>query len=341
MISRLKFRLSLRRAAGAALIACLFLAVTLSLTSPEWRSFVFGEPESAQLLDLPSGRANESALKKIVAAPVRLFARIFRRDDNRQAKKPDNYTVKPALVLQDGVNTAVPTPEAIAAATNAERAAAAAFDQALDLHEKRRLDEAISKLVAAVAIQPNYAEAYNLLGVCYDEQGRYALAQEEYKKAVKLEPVNARFLNNLGYSYFLAGDDKQAIKWYTKALRFTPGDKRIHNNLGLAYGRKGDFKQAHASFVKAVGEQGAHLNLGYIYSQQGRYQQAIEQFELALRAQPNSLVAINSLAQLYDRVGRVREAALLNEQYRKLMAGGAQRDQTAERKSLEKDEDEK
>jgi Flp pilus assembly protein TadD len=334
----MKLRVSPRRAAFAALGSALFLAVALSLASPEWYAPAADDANTAQTLNAPGGRGNESTLKKIVAAPVRLFARMFRRDDRRQAKRPENYTLKPGLVLKDGVDAPNPAAEAIPAATNAERAAALAFDQALALHEKRQLDAAVSKLVAAVALHPNYAEAYNLLGVCYDEQGRYSLAQEEYKKAVKLEPVNARFLNNLGYSYYLAGDDKQAVKYYQKALRFTPDDKRIFNNLGLAYGRRGDFGKARESFVKAVGEQGARLNLGYIYSQQGRYQQAIEQFEAALYAQPNSLVAVSSLAQLYDRVGRVREAAMLGEQYKRLSAGEPPRDQTAEQKSSEKDE---
>lgn len=332
----MKLHVFSRRAAGGALIVALFLAVMLSLASPEFRSFVLDEPQTAQNLNMPAGRGNESTLKKIVAAPVRLFARIFRNNDNKQARQPENYTVKPGLVLKDGTDAVAA--ETIPSATNAERAAAAAFDQAMELHDKHQLDSAISKLVAAVALQPNYGEAYNLLGVCYDEQGRYALAQNEYKKAVKLEPVNARFHNNLGYSYYLSGDDKQAIKSYNKALRFTPDDKRIYNNLGLAYGRKGDFKHAHESFVKAVGEQGAMLNLGYIYSQQGRYQQAIEQFEMALRSQPNSLVAINSLVQLYDRVGRVRESAMLNEQYKRLANSNPQRDQTADGKAMEKDE---
>ena len=179
-------------------------------------------------------------------------------------------------------------------------------------------------------MQPNNSEAYNLLGVCYDEKGQFKEAQDEYKKAIKLEPINARFLNNLGYSYYLTSNDKQAIKWYQKALKFTPDDRRIQNNIGLAFGRRGEYAKAKETFVKAVGEHGALLNLGYIYSQQGRYQQAIEQFEAALQLQPNSLVTMTSLAQVYDRVGRARESAVLQDQYKKLSTG-SQRVQTAEK----------
>ena len=270
---------------------------------------------------------NGSTFKRIVTAPVRLLARLFRHDDNSVAKNTNN------------TNIITKTPTEVDNAI--EREAISIFDQAVELHEKKQLDAAIAKLTAVVGMQPNNSEAYNLLGVCYDEKGQFQEAQNEYKKAAKLEPINARFLNNLGYSYYLSGNDKQAIKWYQKAVKFTPDDKRVQNNLGLAYGRKGDFTKAKAEFVKAVGEHGALLNMGYLFSQQGRYQQAIEQFEAALKLQPNSTVAMNNLAQVYDRVGRAREAEMMTDQSKKLAGSprNSQREQTAEKNQEEKEEE--
>lgn len=309
-----------------ALLISFGLAVSLSMTYVDWDSVLNEDTnQTAQVLDSapphapPSAAGNKEGLtfKKIVTAPVRLFARLFRRSDHNLAKvtaPKSEDTVKP----ETSVATAI------------EREAAATFEQAVELHEKKQLDAAIAKLTAVVGMQPNNSEAYNLLGVCYDEKGQFKEAQDEYKKAIKLEPINARFLNNLGYSYYLTSNDKQAIKWYQKALKFTPDDRRIQNNIGLAFGRRGEYVKAKEQFVKAVGEHGAMLNLGYIYSQQGRYQQAIEQFEAALKLQPSSLVTMTSLAQVYDRVGRAREAAMLQDQYKKL-SNGAQRVQTAEK----------
>lgn len=317
------------RAVTLSILLSLALAFSLSLSYVDWQDVLDeGNRPTAQAFDTatppaPGGGATQqgSTFKKIVTAPVRLFARLFRRNDNNVAKAP-------APAPERKVDTSV--------ATAIEREAATVFDQAVELHEKKQLDSAIAKLTAVVGMQPNNSEAYNLLGVCYDEKGQFREAQEEYKKAIQLEPINARFLNNLGYSYYLAANDKQAIKWYQKALKFTPDDRRIINNLGLAYGRRGDYSKAKDQFVKAVGEHGAFLNLGYIYSQQGRYQQAIEQFEAALRIQPNSLVTMTSLAQVYDRVGRARESAMLQEQYKKLTTA-SQRVQTAEKQEKEED----
>lgn len=313
-----------------ALLLSFGLALTLSLSYVDWQDVLNEENHpTAQAFDTatppaPTGGAaqqDRSTFKKIVTAPVRLFVRLFRRNDNNVAKAtpPTND-----VAVKGGS----------AVATAIEREAAEIFNQAVELHEKKQLDAAIAKLTAVVGMQPNNSEAYNLLGVCYDEKGQFSAAQDEYKKATKVEPINARFLNNLGYSYYLANNDKQAIKWYQKALKFTPDDRRIMNNLGLALGRRGEFAKAKEQFVKAVGEHGAHLNLGYIYSQQGRYQQAIEQFEAALKLQPTSLVTMNSLAQVYDRVGRARESEMLQEQSRKL-SSNSQRVQTAEKNDKE------
>jgi Flp pilus assembly protein TadD len=309
-----------------SLLVSFGLTVSLSMTYVDWDSIVREDAhQTAQAFDSappvapPSEAVQKDGLtfKKIVTAPVRLFARLFRRGDNNLAKASTPKTLEP-------------TKSDISVATAIEREAAATFEQAVDLHNRKQLDAAIAKLTAVVGMQPNNSEAYNLLGVCYDEKGQFSEAQNEYKKAIKLEPINARFLNNLGYSYYLTNNDKQAIKWYQKALKFTPDDRRIQNNIGLAFGRRGEYAKAKEQFVKAVGEHGALLNLGYIYSQQGRYQQAIEQFEAALQLQPNSLVTMTSLAQVYDRVGRAREAAMLQDQYKKLSTG-VQRVQTAEK----------
>ena len=104
----------------------------------------------------------------------------------------------------------------------------------------------------------------------------------------------------------------------------------MHNNIGLAYGRKGDYDKAREHFKVAVGEVGANLNLGYVYSQQSKFDQAIKHYEAALQAQPNSLPALSNLSQLYERTGRLREAAVLGEQYKKLTVAARQKDQTAD-----------
>ncbi len=324
------------------------LVVAGLTTIPEVRSNISGNLEQGTDFFLfdgdgsdtnADGSKKQNTFKRIVSAPVRLMARLFRRknDDNFAMKKlSEKDLAKMKVVPMNREQNGLPGQIADAGGsvttemTTAEAAAQNLFDEAVLLHEKGKLDSAIEKLVAATVINPQSAEAYNLLAVCYDGRGQYLAAQEEYKKALKLDSDNARFINNIGYSCYLSGDYKNAIKWYRKGIKVTPNDRRMHNNIGLAYGRKGDYKKAREHFVIAVGETGADLNLGYVYSQEGRFDDAIKHYESALAAQPQSLPAMSNLAQLYDRTGRIREAAMLNEQYKKLAQASQQKDQTAD-----------
>lgn len=277
-------------------------------------------------------------LKKIISAPVRLVARIFRggEESNKDVvRTATKETPKVQATTTSRAPNDVPVINEEAAPLNVEAgsvalAASKLFDEAIEQHSKGRLDAAIEKLASSLVLNPNNAEAYNMLAVCYDEKGQYRNAQNEYKKALKLDATNPRFLNNLGYSYYLAGDYGNSVKWYGKGLKTSPDDKRLHNNIGLAYGRKGDFVRARYHFVQAVGEFGASLNLGYVYSQHGKYDDAIKAYEAALQTQPSSLPALSNLAQLYERTGRLREAASLNEQYKKLAVTSQQRETTVD-----------
>lgn len=341
-----KFIRSLRQPTIAVVVVAA-LGIGVLTASPSVRMRLASSLDSGATLFLfddepgtsdASGGKKENAFKRVFGAPFRLVSRIFKRKDDglamKKASEKDMEKVK-VIPLNRMKNN---TPDQIAdltstttETTTAELAAQTLFEEAVELHDKGRLDGAVEKLVAATVLQPNFSEAYNLLGVCYDEKSHYRAAQDEYKKALKIEPNNARFLNNTGYSYYLSRDYGNSIKHYNRGLKITPNDRRMHNNIGLAYGRKGDYDKARQHFTIAVGEVGANLNLGYIYSQEGKYDEAIKYYEIALKMKSDSLPAISNLAQLYDRTGRLREAAVLQEQYKKLSASEKEKDQVVDR----------
>jgi len=306
-------------------------------SSPETESTVDGDGKESEKRDGERPK-KRGAFRKIVGAPVRLLVGIFRRGNRdslaiRQAKSNDidRMKVLPVQRTRGSEELMADTGQPVDSdATVAHRAAQNLFDDAINQYDKGKIETAIEKLEAAVVLVPDFAEAYNMLGVCYDQRKQYPAAQQSYEKALKHDRDNSRYLNNLGYSFYLAGDDGRAIKWYRRGLKEAPQDKRLHNNLGMAYGRKGDMPRAREHFIIAVGEAGAHLNLGYLFNQKGEYEEAIRQYQLALNTQPESLPALGSLAQLYERTGRLREAAKATEQYRRVVAINQQRDQSVE-----------
>jgi Flp pilus assembly protein TadD len=62
------------------------------------------------------------------------------------------------------------------------------YDEAVDLQQAGKLDEAISKLEQLIVTSPDYALAHAGLSVFYGKQDRYAEAVEHAQKVCELEP---------------------------------------------------------------------------------------------------------------------------------------------------------
>ena len=56
------------------------------------------------------------------------------------------------------------------------------------LKEQGKLEEAIEAYNKALAIKPDYAEAYNNMGIALKEQGKLEEAIEAYNKALAIKP---------------------------------------------------------------------------------------------------------------------------------------------------------
>ena len=56
------------------------------------------------------------------------------------------------------------------------------------LKEQGKLEEAIEAYNKALAIKPDYADAYNNMGIALKEQGKLEEAIEAYNKALAIKP---------------------------------------------------------------------------------------------------------------------------------------------------------
>jgi Flp pilus assembly protein TadD len=62
------------------------------------------------------------------------------------------------------------------------------YDEAIDLQQAGKLDEAVGKLEALVVDHPDYALAHAALGVFYGRLGRHDDAVEHSQRVCELEP---------------------------------------------------------------------------------------------------------------------------------------------------------
>jgi tetratricopeptide (TPR) repeat protein len=69
------------------------------------------------------------------------------------------------------------------------------YRQALDIKSNGKNEDALRYLKMAVSIAPHFCNAYNAMGNCLDEMGRYDEAIRKYAKVLKLNPEHgeARF----------------------------------------------------------------------------------------------------------------------------------------------------
>lgn len=74
------------------------------------------------------------------------------------------------------------------------------------LVELGRFAQAAAEFREAVRLDPDYAEAYNNLGIALAEQGDMAPAVEAFRQAVRLDPANAESQSNLGSAVLQLGE---------------------------------------------------------------------------------------------------------------------------------------
>ena len=145
------------------------------------------------------------------------------------------------------------------------------------LQETGALDKSAAVLEAVIAAHPDYAEAYNSLGVVFSKLNRDAQARAAFRKVLELDPTSARAYENLGVHELRTADATTGERDLLRALELDPQ---------LA---------------------GARNALAALYLQTGRRENAIAQWELAVRNNPRQFDALYNLGTvLYDSGNRAR-----------------------------------
>ncbi|MDV6343379.1 LytR C-terminal domain-containing protein [Nitrosomonas sp. Is37] len=106
-------------------------------------------------------------------------------------------------------------------------------------HRKTSYAKAIEFYQKALAVNPDYVEAHNGLGVIYSTQGQHQLALEHFQKAIRITPTATYLYNNLGYAYLIQGQNSEAAAAFQEALHFDSHNYKARQNLAMAHKRMG------------------------------------------------------------------------------------------------------
>ena len=167
----------------------------------------------------------------------------------------------------------------------------------------------------SLKLNPNFADAYNNLGVIYNILKNYDAAIDSYTKAIAINPNVALFYYNLGANYYSLNNYDAALQNYNKSIELDPNYAPVYNNRGIVYQSLNDFEKALADFKKSIeiesnyaNNAAVYSNIGMIYDDLKQYDDAIENLKKAIALDPLYANAYYNLAGTYEHIGNYLEA---------------------------------
>ena len=246
----------------AALVVLVVLAVFAA--SRRWLAHYLRDPRSRRL----AGNVAAIACVVAIAAPLTLITRARNRDywsDTRiwadtVEKRPANPRARlsygVALVAERRYVEAEPQLREAVRLENTSAAAHGSLGAMLCM--TGRADEGIGHLERAVALDPEYTDAYRNLGEAYASRGRRALAAKYFALAVDAAPDNPFLLARLGWLLATSPEDSvrnaaKAVEVSERAVRLTfHRDVMSLDTLAAAYAEAGRFDDAVGTAGEAV-----------------------------------------------------------------------------------------
>jgi hypothetical protein len=157
------------------------------------------------------------------------------------------------------------------------------FNDAVRDHKIGLLDQAIQGYQEVAHLRPNHPEAYNNLGLIYQEQKQFSKALGMFQKALSLNPQYIKGYNNLGLLYLSQGKWEEAAAEFNKALQLDFSFVPAYINLSAVYKNQGRADLARKTLYQALEQDGNNLeaqyNLGLLWEREGYTNKAIEHYQ--------------------------------------------------------------
>lgn len=168
----------------------------------------------------------------------------------------------------------------------------AEFILAYACHAAHQEDEALKHL-AAVSDPGGGSDAWNLAGTIHLDAGRFAEAEQAFRKAEAHYAGHPTTEINLGRIAELKGDDAEALRRYAAAEHGSAPRIAAHAafNSGVILQKTGQIAEAEKQYLKAAALDPLSArplrNLAILQLEQGRMKEAGETLKTALRLEPS------------------------------------------------------
>jgi tetratricopeptide (TPR) repeat protein len=175
-----------------------------------------------------------------------------------------------------------------------------------------RLDEAVEASRKVLTLKPDYVEAHNNIGNLLYEQGKFDDAIASYCKALMLKPNYAEAHHNMGMVLKDQGMLDDAIVSYRKALSLKENFAEAHNSMGGTLRKLGRLDEAEASYRQAIKLKGNfaeyHNNLGVTLKELDRLEEAKKSYRRAIELESNFAEVHTNLGIVLHACGEIESA---------------------------------
>jgi protein O-mannosyl-transferase len=167
--------------------------------------------------------------------------------------------------------------------------------------KRKQYSEAVQFFRRAVRLKPNYTDPHLNLGTTYREMGEASAAALQLKAAVALSPLNYRARNELGQLLMAQGRFAEAENEFRRSAESEP-NLLAYDFLGELCLRRGDSLCAQSAFRRALAldafDARAHFGLGKLEAAAGRKNEAMDDYKAGLETDPSNAVAQSALRTL-------------------------------------------
>ena len=193
--------------------------------------------------------------------------------------------------------------------------------------DKGQLDDAISKLQAAIDLRPENAPAHDNLAKALLKKGQVAEAMVHYRKFFELEPASVEARNTLGTALIQQGHVREAIDQWQESLAIQPENGNAASNLAWVFATCPQDSIRDGTRAAELGEKALRISGGKIpmiykvlaaaYAENGRFADAIETAqrgaELATtQGNPGLAAELESNIALYQSGRPLRDPSITN-----------------------------
>ena len=186
------------------------------------------------------------------------------------------------------------------------------LDKALECFKKKDWNGAINLFTSILEIEPNNAEIYNNLGLCYANLGDEEKAEKNYLKCIELNPSIPQCYINLVDIYYKQKRMSEGINILSYAIDSLEDNLLFRHYLARFYMEDAKLDLAIDELENILEKQpdnfDVYYDLGRVHFELGNYASAIENFENVLEYKSENSWIYYYLGEAYEANDEIDKA---------------------------------